>query len=194
MEREMKPDAQAKEPANFASLALQASMGCRKSGRTLIWLGLAACAAAAGCAGVRATGSRGETVHHTATPRELVLVCRANVLQMSDGSRVPGVVAQAFLMSTNTKGPMPAPSGAFRFRASEPSNGKSEPPPVASWTFPASETSRHLIEHSLGPCYAFWLPCQPSSSPSRQLVIHGSFEFDGQRTESTPVKIIVPGS
>lgn len=146
----------------------------------------------AGCAKLRPTTLASSTLRSGA-PRQLVIVCRPNVLEMQDGSRSPGVVAQAFLMGGDAMGPVTAPPGRFHFTAGPPS-----PPggpilqPTEAWTFDAAETPRHLIQQSLGPCYAFWLPCKPSGGPHRPLLIQGRFESEGARLEASPVKLLVP--
>lgn len=122
-------------------------------------------------------------------PREFVLLCRPQVLRLDDGTRSPGVVAQVFLMGGDDLAPIAVPSGEFTFRAFDArSEGE-----IQSWTFSDSEVEKHHIDHSLGPCYAFWLPIKPSKAPVRQLVVYGRFALDGQEVGSKPVRVAVPG-
>ena len=122
-------------------------------------------------------------------PREFVLLCRPQVLKLDDGSPSPGVVAQAFLLGGDALAPVTVPSGEFSFRAFDARSEET----IQSWTFSDSEVTEHHIDHSLGACYAFWLPLEPSRAPVRQLVVYGRFALEGQEVGSKPVRVAVPG-
>ena len=154
--------------------------------------GLWIAAGPTGCAKLR-SAALAPSARDRVAPQQLVIVCRPKVLEMQDGSRSPGVVAQAFLMGGRSMGPVVAPPGDFHFTAWQPSpSGGPIHQAPESWTFAAAEAPRHLIDHALGPCYAFWLPSQAADASHRPLVIQGRFDFEGARLEASPVKVLLP--
>jgi hypothetical protein len=84
---------------------------------------------------------------------------------------------------------MAVSEGVFSFRAFDSVSDNE----VAAWSFPADELAGHQIDHSLGPCYAFWLPLDRSQTPLRKLVVRGRYTNDGREIGSTPVRVVVSG-
>ena len=150
---------------------------------------LAIGAAALGCAGLESSIIDTSRARSAGAPRELVVLCRAQVLRLAGGTRSPGIVAQVFLTGGERMNPVAAPAGRFSFRAAD---GRTDQE-VASWEFPADELARHRIDHSLGPCYAFWLPLEPADATVRKLVVYGQFAHGEQQLNSSPVRVVVPG-
>jgi len=126
-----------------------------------------------------------------ATPYDAVMLCRTKVLLMQDGTPVPGVVAQVYLVGGPEFVPIPAPTGKFRFVAYD---ARQPSQPLQKWEFAPEETPRHRIDHSLGPCYAFWLPVNVPAGMRLPLVLQCAFETSTGQVVSSPVKLILPGA
>jgi len=125
------------------------------------------------------------------TAYDAVLLCRTKVLMMQDGRPVPGVVAQVYLVGGPEFVPVPAPEGRFRFVAYD---ARQPTQPLQKWEFSAEETPRHRIDHTLGPCYAFWLPVNVPAGMRLPLVVQCAFETRTGQIISSPVKLILPGA
>ncbi len=122
---------------------------------------------------------------------DAALLCRSKVLLMQDGRPVPGVVAQVYLVGGPEFVPVEAPEGKFRFMAYD---ARQPGQPLQKWEFPAEETPRHRVDHTLGPCYAFWLPLNAPAGMRLPLVIQCAFETSTGQITSSPVKLILPGA